>query len=319
MKPNTVTIRDREIEVCSHGECMGPRVWDYATCWKHLKDGERSAVRGRLSDALRKGQGLARIVLSGADLSEFDFSGADLSNAHLDHCKLRKARFVEANLRYSYLGWADLEGADLTRAELHGCVFTNSNLKHVTLMGYSLSYGRIPVNLRSDLFGAGGPFSRPQIDESDPHTAEASYRALKRYFIAEADIDSASWASYCEKVMQRKCLWDKRSLRWVVSVFMAMCCGYGEKPLRVIASAASVVLAFGVIYKFLQCVAVGNIPLGWLQSIYFSFATISGFSFPDVVPLPNSFVRLLIASEAFLGILLLGLFVFTLTKRFVAR
>ncbi|MGA2358613.1 MAG: pentapeptide repeat-containing protein [Terriglobales bacterium] len=318
-KPPTVTVRGRELPVCSHGECEEARIWDYATCWEHLKDAERENIRERPSDALRQKESLSGIILTGADLSGFDFTAADLSGAHLDKCRLRTSKFVEANLRRAYLGWSNLDNTDLSRAELDRCVFTNCSLENVRLLAYSISFGREPINLEATLFGAAKLFRRPHIDESHPWSAEATYRALKSYFIREADYESASWASYCEKTMQRKVLWQGDKRHWLVSAFLAISCGYGEKPLRVIATAGWVVIIFGVLFVLLHCATLGGSFLGWQQGLYFSFATLSGVSFPDILPAASPWIRLLIASERAVGILLLGLFVFTLTKRFVAR
>jgi len=247
-KPPTVTVRGRELPVCSHGECEEARIWDYATCWEHLKDAERENIRERPSDALRQKESLSGIILTGADLSGFDFTAADLSGAHLDKCRLRTSKFVEANLRRAYLGWSNLDNTDLSRAELDRCVFTNCSLENVRLLAYSISFGREPINLEATLFGAAKLFRRPHIDESHPWSAEATYRALKSYFIREADYESASWASYCEKTMQRKVLWQGDKRHWLVSAFLAISCGYGEKPLRVIATAGWVVIIFGVLF-----------------------------------------------------------------------
>lgn len=319
-KPPTITTRGRELEVCTHGDCLHHRFWDYATCWKHLKDAERIHARERLSDMLRRRRSLAGLVLTGGNFSGMDFSGADLRDVFLDECNLDGSLFVEANLGDAYLGWSYLENADLRRAELHGCVFTNCNLKNVRLYAYSLSFGREPVNLYSHLFGDTGLIGRPHINESEPEMAQATYRALKRYFVEQADYDSVSWASYCEKVMQRKGLWKRETaFRWLVSALFAFSCGYGEKPSRVVFSAASTAALFAILFRSLRCVTLNGSPLSALQSLYFSFATLSGYSFPDMVPNASSWTRFIVAGEAFSGILLLGLFVFTLTQRFVAR
>jgi len=61
-----------------------------------------------------------------------------------------------------------------------------------------------PINLSARLFGASGFFKRPRINEAEPYFTEGTYRALKQYFLSEADNQSASWASYCEKLMGKE-------------------------------------------------------------------------------------------------------------------
>jgi uncharacterized protein YjbI with pentapeptide repeats len=319
VKPATITVRDRELETCHHGECEDPCIWDYPTCWKHLKEPEREGIRARLSDALRLNESLSRLVLTGADLSGFDFTGADLSSAHLNSCNLRNAVFIDANLRRAFVSGSDFSDADLSRAELDQCVFTSANLENVTLLAYSLSFGRVPINIYSRHFGSAKLWGRPHINEDVPWTAEPAYRALKRYFIDQADYESASWASYSEKLMERKSLWKQSKRRWMVSLVLAASCGYGEKPGRVIVSAFAAVIIYASLFGLLRCVTQGGAQLGLAQNLYFSFATLFGYSFPDLLPSTNTTARFLVTSEAGVGILILGLFVFTLTKRFVAR
>jgi hypothetical protein len=208
------------------------------------------------------------------------------------------------------------------RAELHGAVFTGANLEGVELAAYSLRYGRVPVNITMECFGKHGLFKRPHINEDGPQYAEHTYRALKTYFLKEGDYDSASWASYCERLMQRKALWkDKNFFGWLTSLLFSAVSGYGEKPKRVFLSSLIIVVLYAFIYYIFQMITSleTNMPLTFLDALYFSAATFSGLSFSDLVPRTNAIIRLIVTTEAFGGIFALSLFVFTLTKRYVAR
>ncbi len=322
IKPDSVKIRDRVLAICSHGDCRSNRIWDFETCWLHLTDAEKLKLRERLSAALRSGTDLKKIVLTDANLEGFDFTGADLSETFFNSCNLKGCKFIETNLRYAFFGGANLLGADLERAELNGAVFSGANLEGVNLLAISISYGRVPINIRMENFGKQSLRQRPHINERNPNIAEATYRALKAYFSTDGHYDSASWASYCERLMQRKVLWQRKSFfRWSTSLLFGIICGYGEKPYRsFIVSFVIVVLYSLFYYAFNSVIQTGiTATVTWWDILAFSAATFCTISFPDLVPKADFVTRLLVSSEAFLGIFAFGLFIFTLTKRFVAR
>jgi Pentapeptide repeats (8 copies)/Ion channel len=322
IKPESIRIRDRILPVCSHGECGANRIWDFPTCWEHLTDAERQNLKERLAAALRSGEDLKRIVLTGADLQHFDFTGADLREAFFNGCNLSNCKFVDADLHRAFFGVANLTNADMTRAELNGTVFTGAKLEGIDLAALSISFGRTPINITMRSFGDYGFRRRPHIDESHPYFAEATYRALKTHFLKEGDYDSASWASYCERLMQRKVLWQRKNyLKWITSLLFSAVCGYGEKPKRVFFASLAVVFLYAIFYKAFHLITYVGKPdtVTWVDSVYFSALTFSGMSFSELVPHADPFSRLLVTTESFGGIFALSLFVFTLTKRYVAR
>jgi hypothetical protein len=251
IKRQTIEKRGRLLDVCTHGDCEDHRIHDLQTCWQHATPQERVDLQDRISTMVRAKTPLRGIVLTGANLASFDFSGVDLSSALLDRCNLSKCNFTEANLRDTYLGWSSMERCDLKRAELAGTVFTCARLWNCNLLAYSISFGRTPINLGSSSFSPRKPLGRPKIYESYPPTARATYQALKRYFNAEGDYESASWASYCESRMRRKKLWmEKRRVRSLLNGLFGLVCGYGEKPVRVLLCDA--VKASGFLFR-LRC------------------------------------------------------------------
>jgi hypothetical protein len=300
---------------------MENRIWDFPTCWSHLTDAERQRLRERLADALRSGEDLKGIVLTRAELENFDFAGANLSGAFFNGCNLSKSKFIETDLTRAFFGGANLENADLTRAELHGAVFTGTKLKDVRLLAYSIRLGRVPINLEMRCFGEKRVFKRPHVNESNPFLAEPTYRALKIYFINDGDYDSASWASYCERVMQRKTLWQRKHyIDWLLSLLFSAVSGYGEKPSRAFTASLSVVVLYAFLYWGFRLVTTNTGEnIKFFDALYFSALTFSGMSFSELIPHSNIVARLLVTTEAFGGIFALSLFVFTLTKRYVAR
>ena len=315
-------VRDRILDVCSHGECRSNKIWDFPTCWHHLTDAEKQKLRERLADALRSKVDLRGIILTNAELDHFDFTGADLSKAFFNGSDLHGCKFIDANLRGAFFGGATLKGADLTRAELDRAVFTGANLEDVFLLGYSIRLGRVPINLTMECFGRQGLFKRPHIDESEPPFAQHTYRALKTYFLNDGDYDSASWASYCERLMQRKHSWTQKNyVNWAISLVFSAACGYGEKPRRVFGISIGIILLYALLYYGLHLINPAGPPRSatlW-ESVYFSALTFTGVTFSEFLPATNAIARVLVTTESFGGIFALSLFVFTLTKRYVAR
>lgn len=319
IKPQKIQVRDRVLDVCSHGECRSHRIWDYQTCWIHLTEAERKDLRERLYSSLRSSGNLSKIVLTGADLKNFDFTQANLSQAFLNGCNLQSCKFIDANLNKAFLGGANLVDADLTRVRMQGTVLTGASLEGIRLLAYSIRMK--PVNLCMENFGKNSLLSRPHLNEQEPYFAEASYRSLKAYFSADGEYDSASWAAYCERLMQRKVFWERKYyFQWLISFLFSVTCGYGEKPLRSFFASVVIVILYALLYKvFGLIILTTGAGIKFIDAMSFSFATFCGFSLPDLVPQGNSMARLLTTTEAFLGIFALGLFIFTLTKRYVAR
>jgi hypothetical protein len=92
--------------------------------------------------------------------------------------------------------------------------------------------------------------------------------------------------------------------------------GFGYRPLRVIASAAAVVLLYGVLYWGLNgVVAAGGAgsPVGFGECVYFSGVTFATVGYGDFIPAPH--VRLLALTEGAVGVFTMGFFVVVLANR----
>jgi hypothetical protein len=91
--------------------------------------------------------------------------------------------------------------------------------------------------------------------------------------------------------------------------------GYGLRPLRVVTTAASIILAFGILYWLIGGVveAGTRAPAGLWESIYFSGITFATVGYGDF--LPTAPVRPLALLEGALGALTMGFFVVVLANR----
>jgi hypothetical protein len=62
-----------------------------------------------------------------------------------------------------------------------------------------------------------------------------------------------------------------------------------------------------------------DVTPGWPDYIYYSTITYTTVGYGDFVPKPLPVFRIMAAVEAFLGVFLAGLFVFTLARKYSAR
>ena len=92
---------------------------------------------------------------------------------------------------------------------------------------------------------------------------------------------------------------------------MRILCGYGEKPERVVISAAVVVFGLALIY-----LAIGTLmPNTFLNSLYYSAISFTALGYGSWAPKPFGWVKGLGAFEAFLGVFMMALFLVTFTRK----
>ena len=306
-----------------------------------------------LGDALKVlGPGSVSLNLKKVECGHLDFSGLDLkgssfSQAEIAHCLFVGTTLVGCDMigaKFSHCDFVggELQGSTFTRALFNHCSFSHSDFgksyfveahfKEVDFMGASLC-GAVLWN--ADIMGANnlkrknffdpessGKKPKTYLSETNTLMANESYRNLKRYFYQKGLTEDASWAAYRELTMERKHFFETKDIRFVPSLFMDILSGYTEKPVRVILSSLGIVLIFGFAYFLLDAVrpTVENSegPVGFWNSIYFSFITFTTVGFGDFIPKTFLWVKILVAMEAFSGPFMAGLFIFTLTRRYAA-
>ena len=334
---------------CKFEMCRNDAIFKSEFCWEHQED--KNAYKEKLINLIRentsfKGANLSKVDLSNLDLSRVDFSSANLSRVNLSDCNLfdanlKNVELLGADLSNSDLTSADLNGSDLTRSNLHGvrlwhadlenAIVIEANLGHSDLWNAKLFNARFwrtnllhAISLSKKNFQSKQKryFTTYRVNEGGVLSAEEAYRDLKKYFLANGRYNDASWAAFKEKTMEKMLLKKKKNPAYIPSLIMDFLCGYGEKPHRIVLSSALVILFYALTFLILGGVtyaASSAYKMSFGDYLYYSIVTFTTVGYGDFIPKPLPHFRLLAASEAFIGAFMIGLFIFTLARKYSAR
>ncbi len=276
--------------------------------------------------AIKEGKkDLSRLDLSGEQLFDVNFEGAelvgaDLSNCDLSHCNLKGADLTRAILVNSRLWNSDLTCANLTEANFSGTDLWNTCLYNAKIWHTDFKDAK---SLSTRNFSrAAELMADARINETGLLSAEEAYRDLKNYFLHNGMYNDASWASFKEKTIERLILKKNGNWHYIPSLVMNILCGYGERPHRIVLSSIFTILTFAFIQYFFKGIENSSTPsyfLKWSDYLYYSTITFTTVGYGDFIPKASSLFRLLAATEAFLGVFLTGLFIFTLARKYSAR
>jgi uncharacterized protein YjbI with pentapeptide repeats len=286
-------------------------------------------------------------VSSGCTLKSGIFVRADFRDAHLSYSDLQGANFCYAHLEGAYLSQCNIDRALFDGAKLFNTKFRNNTFAGVTGLTKDsfkgLRWGWYPIH---------------HMLEEYPDQCVGIYRSLAAYFSSGGLFDDASWAAYRACIMRHRILTQRLSaaklqtdefvsatmidpeslptlnlpgvtprrfsarfaavrmvafMEWAKSYVLKIVVGYGEKPLRVLWSALCTIFAYALIYK--EFGAINDMSFD--SCLYFSAITFTTVGYGDLAP--HGAFRLVAASEALMGILLCGLFLFCLGRRSVSR
>ena len=326
---------------CQNKDCKERPLSLSEFCWQHIPD--KTLYRKVLTDYIEtsdsiKGFYLRRLEFPQAqwqaiDAEGSDLAGSDLSGADLTAANLSQVNFTGACLSKANLASTDLEGAHFLKCDLSGtrlwsAMISNTNLVESNLEKADFLKANISntkfwhINLDNAKFLTRHNFiGNKPIDEDGPLSASEAYRNLKQYFIANGRYDDSSWASFKERQLERKYFFKIRKVSYLPSLLMALLCGYGEKPYRVILSSLVIILFYSALYSILAVlkpIASIEVFRVW-DYLYFSIVTFTTVGFGDLTPRMVPLFQMITGSEALIGVFMMGLFVFTLARKYVAR
>jgi hypothetical protein len=251
------------------------------------------------------------IDLQGLDLSWIILKDAIFSRyAHLE-----KADLLGAHLENAYLNGAHLEGAILVNAHLEGTQLREAHLERARLFGAHLEGAFLrEAHLEGTFLETvdWGNFILYEEKEVDFQLAEHIYRRLKQWHTNTGIYDIAGEFFFREMTAKRKALkWWPNPFPRVWSKLLSILCGYGERPLRVIASAAAIVFGLALLYFIIGTLT----PNTFLNSLYYSAVSFTALGYGSWAPEPVGWVKGFGAFEAFLGVFMMALFLVTFTRK----
>jgi len=267
-----------------------------------------------------EGANLSNAHLEGAFLEDADLTGARLVNAHLKEANLQRADLRGANLHRAHLqkanlNYANLRGPEtnLIKADMEGARLYGADLFQAEIEGINWGSGQI---LGEELLHK--ELSRQE--EADEKTkqellkeAAAVYRNLKLWHNDHGMYDLAGEFFFREMTAKRKALkWRLNPAHKLWSLFVSFTCGYGERPLRAIVWAASVIVGLGIIYFLIgadwQINAFGN-------SMAFSAMSFTSMGYGSWLEASQALIKGIGAFESFIGVFTIALFLITFVRK----
>lgn len=257
-------------------------------------------TKASLKEANLRGAPLVLADLQDADLSLAHLEGASLSGAHLE-----RARLVGAHFENAYLSGTHLEGANLTAAHFEDAILGKVHFEGAALA--VVNFERTPLQ-----YADWGDFVLGEENAGLFDWATEVYRKLKIWHANAGMYDIAGEFFFREMTVRRKALkWQPNPFPRAWSKFISLICGYGERPLRVVASALVVVLGLALIY-----LAIGTLtPNTLLNSLYYSAVSFTALGYGQWAPEPTGWVKGLGAFEAFIGVFMMALFLITFIRK----
>ena len=148
--------------------------------------------------------------------------------------------------------------------------------------------------------------------------AREIYLLLKNNFHSIGRYYDEGWAFKKEKDMERKSNSHFKTLhKWLWSCFLNGLFGYGEQPVKVIISAIIIILIFTFLFMssgISNSIIGGSTSKYFLDCAYFSVITFTTLGYGDFRPL-EGWGRIFAGTEAFIGALMMALFVYTFARR----
>jgi len=243
----------------------------------------------------------------GIDLHKLDLQGIILDRAELICANLENSNLQQAYLRHTILNGANLRNADLFLAKLEGADISLAELEGARLYGADI----LQANLEEYVNWGDYILGDEEAGNFSPDAVEV-YRQLKQWYTNAGFYDVAGEFFYREMEAKRKALeWWSNPFPRAWSKFLSLICGYGERPLRVIGWAATVVFGLAAVYYFWGSFSSSSF---W-DTLYYSAASFTALGYGQWAPQPTGWAKIMGAVEAFIGVFTMALFLITFVRK----
>lgn len=279
---------------------------------------------------------LENFAASGGMLQGIQLKRANLGNVNLvrvGHSQgydMRNADLYRANMKGSHLFNLNLSGASLMKANFNESNLHCTNLHNCNLLGTKLHGARLDNVKIGDYVQQEAIAVQCEKDNKNEEAAdhyeqsEEIYRNLRKAAEADGLLVLAGHCAHKELTMRRK-QFPKFSKSRIVSKFVDLFCGYGERPVNVISFSLALIFICAILF-FIFGVQSGNGMIqfsidrtieqnisDFFSTIYFSVVTFTTLGYGDIQPI--GFSRFIATVEAFVGSFALALYVVVFVKK----
>jgi len=314
------------------------RLWQADLRFADLREADLRYVDLRQADLSRadlRQADLRRANLREASLRRANLACADGRRANLREADaaLQRARLWNANLRDAKLTGADLRGAYLRGANLRGGFLGGANLQEAILQDARLEGVDLSTAVVANIHVRGAWLDRTRLRadqlggaigeelEKDYQAARDGYRILKRNFESLGYYEDARWAYRKERTMEKLLAREKGNRgQYIVAELVGRATGYGTGIWNVLLTLIVVYVLFGIGYTVLSLWQGWPVPVSVLRGVSVSLGAMLGMG-PGVLvdlntpPLDKAALDAVTASQAFLGLLLIGVLGFVVANR----
>jgi hypothetical protein len=286
------------------------------------------AEHGNLK-ALIEQRAITDIPMSKFSLVKANLSGVNLvKKASKTGFKMTESDLYRADFSHAHCFKLDLSGSSLMKADfsfanLHCANLTNCNLLGVSFKGAKLEnviWGEQIIQEKQAAETEDLALAKDYYEQ-----AEEVYRNLRMITEKQGLFEQAGQFFQNEMAMRRMQM-PLYSLRRLLSKFVDLFCGYGERPSRVVAFTLAVIGVFSLLFfysgiqsgsqtiVFDSSLSVSDNFKHYLSSLYFSVVTYTTLGYGDISP-TLGLSRFFAAVEALIGGFTLALFVVVFVKK----
>ncbi len=270
--------------------------------------------------------------LSKVQLSLASFYKCNLRSAHLSMTRLSFAKFEGCDLRNAVFAHSEGIGTEFVGSELCKTCFLGTDFKDMDCSGADFRdayfedarFGHLRVDYltRFDLTLAKKWKNRSLPPRQLPDLYRALRRAYQRadlWHVGDRYLFKERTAN--RKYIKRPLIIRQRSIRnalvWLMDLAWGLISGYGTRPKRLIASGMSISVIYAVIYHLLGGpVGREGVAPTFASALYFSFTTFATLGYGDISYGPDHpWLRLLSTSEAWVGAIMIALFVAVMARK----
>jgi ion channel/pentapeptide repeat protein len=292
--------------------------------WRSGEMAEHANLKMLLEQRANTDQPMSQFSLVKADLSGinlvkkaskigFKMTDSDLYRADLTHAHCFKLDLSGSSLMKADFSFSNLHCANLTNCNLLGATFKGAKLENVV-------WGKQIMQERQAAETEDLALAKDYYEQ-----AEEVYRNLRMITEKQGLFEQAGQFFQNEMAMRRMQM-PLFSLHRIISKFVDLFCGYGERPSRVVAFTLVVIGVFSLLFFYSGIQSGGQMiafdsSLGisdnfkyYLSSLYFSVVTYTTLGYGDIAP-TLGISRFLAAVEALIGGFTLALFVVVFVKK----